>query len=1132
VDDVGWLTQKAVCAVGAKRFDLAAGWVRDLLRRAETANALDAPLRLALQVFRDEAQGEALVKELRAAKVMPVQERCLLAELLEARNEPEEADAVLAGATEAEQGVALRFHAGLLRRRGDVEKAAELVRKLLATPGGRNAENLELLTQLLTQGNEIAEALKAVAEWKAAAPGSTRVWLEESRLLARDGRAETAVETLRQAVRRFEGDTAVASALAEAYGQAGQWEDAQRIYTTLFEDAEDLAGKLRWVTQMALCAQRRGALAGLTAEMEERHAENPQSVIPLLSLAEVHRYTNNYEKRRRAMTEAARLRPKDSTLLEQIAQLEESEGDWRAAVKTLELALPLAKDGKAIRQEIAGMHLRYGEPETGLRMMAELAGGATMPAREAEAMAITMMKANYWQEAVELLDRVLVEQAGDYRLRMLRVLGFLETEGKDKAVGDLVKLLNTAEELATPVPGAGKPMVEHFAGSRSQLSDMPEGLEKLWLLVQATNQALSYRTVLSQSQNRTSFGGSFSMGSGMASGTAAATPFLPANAVDVPLYAAGHLMALLPSLPEARQAELAGELKVAGVGPANLTEAYEVVVNQSYSSLVPREDRFEQMMEDELYVYVYVQNQGRNQGAEDREGRLRQLVNKLRESRPELAYSALMALCNTAPESLEKHGAELAAMMDKLEGEKGMHAGQSVAYLLARQPAEKRAESAVLKEVLAAAKRHHERYKELMLKKVGVDQKALLSGRRYVEAMLRALGGEWDEALALIEEETEAAENSANARQQVSYYYGSQSADIRALSFSQLSQSDGAGQYSWARSFFNMMAQAGPFSVAERAAVVAAVKRSKNDKLRLNVMISMEAEEDYKELILEQAKKPEVGLKGLMLAASLASEEDDHAKAFELLLRARPLVSSTDERSQVEGALVHAALELKKEGKEELVNAQAETVKKSLLQLRHLMSGSSRSDLEELAEAMEKFDLTEQSASLKKMLAAQKQTGFSSSRASVAGIDSNEFEKAVKSGKVEAAISMAAAALRRLADGALMPQNYNAAYEARSWAREIREAKQTDAVWEACQPGGGTVTFRQHAQLGFIGGWLGKMEAAREHLVECVKVRPRDAVFRLRLITALLGMDRQWRRRWRSGRRLMSGSCPSWPRSG
>lgn len=55
--------------------------------------------------------------------------------------------------------------------------------------------------------------------------GSARVWLEEARLLHLDGRADTAVETLRPAVRRFAGDSAVAA----AYGAAGQWEDAQRV---------------------------------------------------------------------------------------------------------------------------------------------------------------------------------------------------------------------------------------------------------------------------------------------------------------------------------------------------------------------------------------------------------------------------------------------------------------------------------------------------------------------------------------------------------------------------------------------------------------------------------------------------------------------------------------------------------------------------------------------------------------------------------------------------------------------------------------------------------------------------------------------------------------------------------------
>ncbi len=1103
-DDLAWLAQKASCAIGAKRFDLAANWTRELLRRAETANALEAPLRLALQVFRDEEQGEALIKELQAAASMPVQERCLLAELLEARNEPEAADAALAAATAEEKVLALRFHAGLLRRRGDVEKAAELIRELLGTPGGRNAENLELLTQLLTQSNQLAEALKTAAEWKAAAPGSTRVWLEEARLLRMDGRADSAVETLRLAVRRFEGDTAVASALAEAYGEAGKWEDAQRIYTTLFEDAEDLPAKLRWVALMAQCAQRRGALAGLAAEMEERHAENPASIIPLLALAEVHRYTSNYEKRRRAMMEAARLRPKDAGLLQQIARLEESEGDWRAAVRTLELALPLAKDAQAIRQEIAGMHLRYGEPETGLRMMTELAGGAAMPPREAEAVSVTMMRAGYWDEARDFLQRVLAEQPMDYRLRLLKVISLIETSAQEKAADELVKLLTVPEELASPVHGGAKPMAENIREMRTRDQEVPEGLPEMWTLGQAAYRAQSYRNELTQ--NATRYGGSMTMLGPGASGAAAGTSFLPVLAEDVPWFATGYLLALVPELPEARRPEIADALKTAGIGPAHLLDTYEMRSGQNYSGLMPREDRFEEMQEDPVYLYLYVQTFGMSETTEDQEARLRRVIESQRESRPELAFSALFALCQRLPDKLQEFAPELTAMLDKEDSTKATFWSWSIANLLSRQPVEQRRESAALKELLAAAMRHHERTEKAALEKAGADRKQQLSSRRQVLATLHTLAGDWDKALAVVEEEIAAQENDANARQRVNYYYGSRSAEIQALNFSSLGRDQHT--YSWAGYFFQQHARSGQLPEAEHTALVAAVMRSTNPELKLNLLIHLEMEEEYKPVIQELAARPDARLLDLMRAASLAGDENNHARAFELLLRARPLAGSTDERSQVEGALVHAALELKSAGKEELLAPEAETLKKSLLQLRHLMSASSRSSLERLAEAMRKFELEEQAASLKKMLAAQGQTRSSSSRANVAGISPDDFTKEVKAGRKEAAVAMAVAALRRLADGALVPQNYNAGYEARNWKRQIRVAKLAPEVWQACQPEGETVTFRQHAQLGFMGGWLGEHEAAREHLLECVKVRPKDATFRLRLISALLRVDR------------------------
>src|SRR5207237_10810680 len=89
-----------------------------------------------------------------------------------------------------------------------------------------------------------------------------------------------------------------------------------------------------------------------------------------------------------------------------------------AAIATLERAAPLDKTNRT-REQIAQLHLNYGNEETGFAMLFEMAGAAKADPRTLETTADTLCGMREWERAADFLQRHITEHPGDYRLRYL-----------------------------------------------------------------------------------------------------------------------------------------------------------------------------------------------------------------------------------------------------------------------------------------------------------------------------------------------------------------------------------------------------------------------------------------------------------------------------------------------------------------------------------------------------------------------------------------------------------------------------------------------------------------------------------------------------------------------------------------
>ncbi len=342
-DDSIYLGQLVDAAIAIEKHKEAVPWVRRRVQLARLSSDLEIAIAQAGQVMAKSGQSLDVIRELTSASKRSAQDTCLLAELLEQSGDVAVAEKVLNEAARQNNAFALSQQIRMHSQRGDWRKAADATKALMAVAGERNTTHVQRLVEIYQRDDQLEEAVRWVQEWKKLSPGSVMPWIREAQLLTLQDKSANAISVLRVASQKFEGDIEVRAKLAALYEEAGQLADAERIYWRLYDDGKNLNEKIRWAQRLASVAEMDGTTQQLVERFEERHRTNRRSVEPLLALAEIHRIGYDYEQRHKALMEASRLHPDDLQLLQQIARIEESEGDFAKALDTLQRAAELDK---------------------------------------------------------------------------------------------------------------------------------------------------------------------------------------------------------------------------------------------------------------------------------------------------------------------------------------------------------------------------------------------------------------------------------------------------------------------------------------------------------------------------------------------------------------------------------------------------------------------------------------------------------------------------------------------------------------------------------------------------------------------------------------------------------------------
>ncbi len=509
-------------ALAAGKPEIAVTHAVKLVRLARQSTDLAESIGLALRAITEADKIADWRTTLEKQESRSPSETCLLASLADAQSDFDAASKFMEGATDP---MIIRFHAALLDRRSEFEKAIAVLSSLAETEEGRKASYFKEMADLQRRAGLTDAALATVELWKQSAPGDKTAWITGGSILQENGRIEDAVKSGRQAVARFGEDTDLAATLASLHQEAGQTEDAEAIYWRLYDEASTPSDQARWSVRLAELAQRSGRTDELGEKLRERARGNRRSIGPILAQAELARITRDEDKRRDLLLEAVRLQPKDIDLRLQIANLEEQSGNPDRVIAILEEAVS-ADTSNRVRSALAQAYLRQGQTMKGMRELRALAGKQADDPRAIEQSAATLAGSGLYEEAIRFLREALPD-GGDWRTRYLLAV-MLEQDGRET---EAIPIFQALRQASGELPNVKAPTNRN---NYNPFENYPQATREIIRLMAASQAAYTHRNANNNN------GGGYYGGNGARVG-----PFmLPDNVESVRTYSLVHLAKL------------------------------------------------------------------------------------------------------------------------------------------------------------------------------------------------------------------------------------------------------------------------------------------------------------------------------------------------------------------------------------------------------------------------------------------------------------------------------------------------------------------------------------------------------------------------------------------------------------
>lgn len=1080
-------------ALGSKKETDAIPWAQARVRATSDASSLDDALRQAVTALKSsEEKMTATLNELRS-KPGSVQERILLATLLEETQDRLGAEKVLREMP-AEHALAAQTRlVKLLESRQDWLRAAQEAEKLVSLPQGRNSTHVQQLVDLVERAGKPEEALKWVAEWKKLSPGSTTPWLREARLLQQSGKARDALPVLTAAARKFDDDESVADALASAYADLGQMSDAERIYLGLLGKEEKPEDKMRWVATLARLASDRGQLKPLIDKFVERQRTNRGDASPWLALAEIHRVAANTTEQERALREAMRLRPDDVTLALQIARADLDMGRWKQAVEGLE-RVAVRDKGSRVEQMIASIQIEYGDANKGYRMLYEIAGGAQMAADDALALAKGMTAQQDWKRAASFLEPLVRQHPQDYRLGYLLAVSLEEESRTAEATALFMRLMAQQEELPS-ITAARKTADTRNAYLEKLKTRMPEGFVDLLRLTDYGSGYLAY----SYRSNAIRYSGQ----------TASRAVMAPASLGNLRSMGLAHLVALLKLETTEKQAALIAEAGRLGVPAARYLDIFDL---DQYHRLQMSPDALEKHPDDPVVLAQLTSNWD-NVSLDTATKAFEAFKTKY----PDLAAQAALQAVQADSEKGAPMIVAALEILEKLRVEEMIDVGSAYYYLGAAIGGSQSMRDDARVPTLPEPVR--KRMLALMLKsldRVSPDagpNPVMKSGLPNAANACRTQQA-WREFVDLLEREVRIWREHEPTRQSWTKYasqFNRRSQSTSTEMIKRLPFPGGMALPPMLTLYFSRKDIYNPDpgdkmepEPEDYAGVKPLLDSVKFPPLRMLLAYKAGDRERVKAEVQKLLDAPNPSVDDLLLAASWLSIEDQYDRVIELLVHVSGMAIPAEVRSSFDAALAHAALKLKQPAG----NPGLEPAQMAVRRLRSARVTSEQK--EELIAAMKNLGLADEADQWSRVaiVAAPTVTQRSSYSYSSSNIDTKKLQQ-LAGGKDEEALVKEA--VKQLHNAISYMNNNNQSY-AISRAKEIMRIASRPAVQAkvkaAFDPGESATTTKlfEHAQFLEL---IADQAAAQKTLEKIVAVNPQHYDARLRLCALIAQTDPQ-----------------------
>ena len=1094
-DDPLFLAQLINTAIRLKRYEQAMPWVKQRVELAKTPTELETAMTQAVTVIREADKLDKTISELKAANHRPITITCLLAELLESIGESKQADDLLRLPSEKGDALAVGEQIRLHSARAEWTSAAEATRRLLEMPGVRQSQYVRKLVELYERDGRTDEALKWVETWKRVSPGATMPWYTEVRLLQLQGKVADTQAALRKAIQRFESEDEFRVQLAQTYQESGKLCEAERVYWLLYEKANDVGEKLRWVGELARLAQREDAVPQLIEQFKQRSRNNRQSIVPLLALAEIYRVVEDNGHRRQTLLAATKLKPDDLQLLTQIARLEELDGDWKSAVATLEQAAKLDKTDQT-RRKIVQLHFDFGDWEVGFALQRESLGEHCSDPRALERTADSLCAMQEWNQAVDLLGQQIVKHPKDYRLRFLLGVAYEESEHPNEAVSQFLQVLDNQEEVA----GIKRDAPENADLNRSYsdfLRRLLPGDAFEWIAIQEdVSKVYAYQ----QRSQAVRMGASVvRLGS---------LSFLPPSVDEARRYALTHLLALFGRLDDSQKAALAANLKTNGI---RYSKVFLKLGIQPKDHLPTLPETIQDEPENEPLLALFVLTGLRQPQEPGKSDRLVRAFKMFRENRPELAMIAAVQAA-TADEKYASLVDEAVALRAKISRPNPI-LFMAMTIACGGQPwAEENTATAISQE---------QRKKIITLL---VDWYPEVSDHNnvfsplaffFVAGALRA-GGEPQSLFAMLDSEVERWRDNGAKQSGLHRNFLSQSSSETLLAPIDFPPQELTDLPPNIRDML-LQGEDSPFGRLTMTTGSAdwgpdkmepLIRKVKEPTLRILLAHRLEFPKIVESTLQELLQQKPPKLDACLLAAGKANADSRFADAVELLEKARQLPMKQDLRRRVDGAIVASAIAAK--------DSPAAVNKKGLpcdtllklgqdAALRLRCQRLDRPQREQLAMAMAELELKTESEKLEKQISAASVSSLSPYLSGnvrpLKPVSDDGIRKMLVAGKRDAAIRQLAGEGKMHAQELLGNGGYSGGdrQKGRTWERRVRKLGMADDVVKYFTPNGGSNLIRwiEYAAVCEI---FGRNADARNAYERILAKRPKDDLARVRLI--------------------------------